>query len=115
MTVTTERPKTAVPFPAKEIEACIRDFLKEEGELQAVLRGNTSGTAAGQAGGAIGPHPVIDSLVVVEVLIELEPKVPFALPESLVRAGGYDSVDQVVQHVLPQLEKRWKKHHEEEG
>ncbi len=102
-----------MPFPAQEIEGCIRDFLAEEGTMQAVLHGD--GAPAGGPGGAIGPQPVIDSLVVVEVLIELEPKVPFALPDSLVRAGGYESVDEVVQHLMPQLERRWRKHHEEKN
>src|SRR5438309_11122502 len=46
--------------------------------------------------GGIGPQPVIDSLVVVEVLLELETQVPFELPDSLVRAGGYDSVDEEI-------------------
>jgi hypothetical protein len=110
--VTTAEPKTIPAFPAGEIEACIRDFLAEEGAMQAVLHGTVP---AGGAGGAIGPQPVIDSLVVVEVLIEVEDKVPFALPDSLVRAGGYDSVDEVVQHLMPQLDRRWRKHHEEKS
>lgn len=63
--------------------------------------------------GGIGPQPVIDSLVVVEVLLELETQVPFELPDSLVRAGGYDSVDEVVQHLMPKLQKRWSEHHKE--
>jgi hypothetical protein len=39
--------------------------------------------------------------------------VGFELPEDLVRAGGYDSIEQVVQHLLPQVQKRWNKKHEE--
>ena len=53
------------------------------------------------------------ALVVVEVLLELETQVPFELPDSLVRAGGYDSVDEVVQHLMPKLQKRWSEHHKE--
>ena len=107
----TAEPKTIQAFPAAEIETSIRDFLAKEGEMQADLHGGTSTT--GDTGGAIGPQPVIDSLVVVEVLLEVETKVPFALPDDLVQAGGYDSVDKVVEHLMPQLQKRWKKHHEE--
>lgn len=106
--VETAEAKTVAPFPTGEVEACIRDYLAEEGGMQAVLHGDSKPPT-----GTIGPQPVIDSLVVVEVLIELEPKVPFPLPEDLVRAGGYDTVDDVVQHLIPQLEKRWRKHHEE--
>jgi hypothetical protein len=77
--------------------------------MQAALHG---GAAAGGPAG-IGPQPVIDSLVVVEVLLELETQVPFDLPESLVQAGGYDSVDEVVQHLMPKLQKQWSEHHKE--
>jgi acyl carrier protein len=33
----------------------------------------------------VGPQPVVDSLVIVELLLELETQVPFELPESLVQ------------------------------
>ncbi len=109
--VTTAAPKTAPAFPVKDIEACIREFLAEEGATQAVLHGD--GAPAAGSGANIGPQPVIDSLVVVGILVEVEAKVPFELPDNLVQAGGYDSVDKVVQHLMPQLQKRWRKHHEE--
>lgn len=109
-TATTLKPKTEPTFPAQAIEASIRDFLAEEGAMQAVLHG---GSAAGGTLGTIGPQPVIDSLVVVEVLLELETQVPFELPESLVRAGGYDSVDEVVQHLLPKIQQRWNQYYKE--
>jgi acyl carrier protein len=109
-TATTLKPATQPTFPAQAIEASIRTFLAEEGEMQAVLHG---GNAVEQGVRAIGPQPVIDSLVVVEVLLELETQVPFELPESLVRAGGYDSVDEVVQHLLPKIQQRWNQHYKE--
>jgi acyl carrier protein len=102
---------TTAKFPATEVERRIREFLAEEGAMQATLHGaavSPIGTAA-----AVGPQPVIDSLVVVSLLVELEPMVGFELPEDLVRAGGYDSIEQVVQHLLPQVQKRWNKKHEE--
>jgi hypothetical protein len=109
-TTTTAKPKATVAFPAQAIEASIRGFLAQEGAMQAVLHGG--GAAAGAAAG-IGPQPAIDSLVVVEILLELETQVPFELPESLVQAGGYDSVEEVVQHLMPKLQKRWSEHHKE--
>ncbi len=111
--VTTLEPKTVPAFPAGEIEACIRDVLADQGAMQVALQGGA--TPAGDPGSAVGPQPVIDSLVVVEVLLAIEPKVPFALPDSLVQPGGYDNVDEVVQHLVPQLERRWRKHHEEKN
>ncbi len=111
--VTVAEPKTATAFPAAEIEACIRGFLAEEATMQAALHG--SGEAGTEKGATFGPQPVIDSLVVVEVLMELEAKVPFPLPESLIRAGGYDNVDEVVADLVPRLERRWRKHHGEKS
>jgi hypothetical protein len=104
------KPKLQAIFPSQILETSIREFLAEEGAMQAILHGKSVSVVAG-----IGPQPVIDSLVVVEVLLELETNVPFDLPESLVRAGGYDSVDEVVQHLIPQVEKRWIKYHKEKS
>jgi hypothetical protein len=109
-TLTSAKPKTQAAFPTQALETAIREFLTEEGAMQAVLHGKSA-----QVVGGIGPQPVIDSLVVVEILLELETQVPFDLPESLVRAGGYDSVDEVVQHLIPQVEKRWIKYHKEKS
>jgi GrpB-like predicted nucleotidyltransferase (UPF0157 family) len=111
MAVTAVKAKIVAPFPSDEIEARIREFLDDEAAVQAVLHG---GSTAPSPIPSIGPQPVIDSLVVVDVLVELESLVPFELPDSLVCGGGYDSVDAVVHHLLPQLQKRWKKHHEED-
>ncbi len=112
MTPTTAaEPKTIPALPAREIEACIRDFLAEEGEMQAVLHG--AGDTENASGNSIGPQPVIDSLVVIEILLELETIIPFELPDDLVRAGGYDNVNEVVQHLTPQLKRRWRKYYEE--
>jgi hypothetical protein len=108
-TSTSVIPKAQATFPAQILETAIRNFLAEEGATQAILQGKSVPVAG------IGPQPVIDSLVVVEVLLELETKVPFDLPESLVRAGGYDSVDEVVQHLIRQVEKRWIKYHKEKS
>ena len=95
-------------FPAAEIESCIRGFLAQEGLVQASLRGSADVTNGLE--GMIGPQPEIDSLVVVELLVVIETKVPFDLPDSLVQAGGYGGVDEVVQELIPRIEERWDKH-----
>jgi hypothetical protein len=51
----------------------------------------------------------VDSLVVVSILCAVEPIVGFELPESVVRAGGYTSVDSALGQLLPRLEKEWMK------
>jgi hypothetical protein len=112
-TTTTAPPPVTVPvFPAKEIEAAIRECIDVIGGDQAVLRGSSS-QGGGNSGGGLGPQPVIDSLVVVGVLCEVETRVPFELPDSLVRAGGYNSIEEAIGHLMPQIQKRWQKHHQE--
>ena len=96
-------------FPAAEVESCIRGFLAQKGSVQASLRGTANVTNGLE--GMIGPQPEIDSLVVVELLVMIEPKVPFDLPDSLVLAGGYEGVDEVVQDLIPRIEERWRKHY----
>ena len=96
-------------FPAAEVEKCIRGFLAQEGSVQSSLRG--AGKVTNGLEGIVGPQPVIDSLVVVELLVVIEPKVPFDLPDSLVQAGGYEGVDEVVQDLIPRIQGRWRKHY----
>ena len=109
--VTTAETETAPAFPAEQIESSIRKYLASEVETQAKLHGG--GTASGGSGSSAGPEPVIDSLVVVSVLCEVETIFPFDLPESLVEEGGYDTVDDVIEDIMPKLEKRWRRHYKE--
>jgi hypothetical protein len=51
----------------------------------------------------------VDSLVVVSILCAVEPIVGFELPDSVVRAGGYVSVESALGHLLPRIEKEWMK------
>jgi hypothetical protein len=50
-----------------------------------------------------------DSLVAVSILCVVEPIVGFELPESVVRTGGYRSVDSALYQLLPRIEAQWKK------
>ena len=76
----------------QNIEDCIRNFLGADTSEES----------------AIGIHkspvrPIVDSLVVVEVLVEVESIVNCALPVSLIRRGGYYSVDDAVGHLVPKI------------
>ena len=52
---------------------------------------------------------VLDSLGVVEILMIVEPIAKCELPETIVRAGGYNSVDEAVKHIMPRIEDVWKR------
>jgi hypothetical protein len=108
MVATTLAPppiKTA-PFPAAAVEARLRDELVEAVKIEASIRGMSLPPGPAQISNA----PVhVDSLVVVSILCAIEPIVGFELPESVVRAGGYTSVESALGHLLPRLEKEWRK------
>jgi len=53
----------------------------------------------------------IDSLTVVELLSNLDDILPFKVTESVVKAGGYGSIEAAVKHVVSRIEIRWNKYH----
>lgn len=40
----------------------------------------------------------------------MDPVIGFELKDSLVRTGGYPSIEAAMDHLIPQLETVWKKH-----
>jgi hypothetical protein len=105
--------KTDIPtFPAAVIEQQIRELLAEEAKVQATLRGTGGGGGGTFSEKSSRAEPDIDSLVAVEVLTVIEPFVPFNLPESLIRPGGYTSVNDFINDLLPRVHNRWHRYHE---
>jgi hypothetical protein len=49
----------------------------------------------------------IDSLTVVELLSNLDDILPFNVTESVVKAGGYGSIEAAVKHVVSRIETKW--------
>jgi len=80
--------------------------LIETVKAEAFVKGITLPAATAQV--AKTPFQV-DSLVVVSILCAIEPIVGFELPDSVVRAGGYSSVESALEHLLPGIEKQWMK------
>ena len=99
-------PVNIAPFPLAAVEAKLRDELVEAVKIEASIRGMTLPAAPADIAKA-SVH--VDSLVVVSILCAVEPIVGFELPESVVRAGGYTSVDSALGRLLPRLEKEWMK------
>jgi hypothetical protein len=99
-------PIKVAPFPLAAVEAKLRDELVEAVKIEASIRGITlPATLADIAKASV--H--VDSLVVVAILCAVELIVGFELSESVVRAGGYTSVDSALGQLLPRLEKEWTK------
>jgi hypothetical protein len=98
-------------FPAAEIEKQIREQLAEETQIQAQLRGVSSGGGA-TTGMPRRNEPEIDSLVAVEILISIEQFVPFGLSENLIQPGGYPSIDSFANDLMPKIQGMWHRHYE---
>jgi hypothetical protein len=102
----TPPPVKIAPFPLAAVEAKLLDELVEAVKIEASIRG----MALPAAPADVAKAPVhVDSLVVVSILCAVEPIVGFELPESVVRAGGYTSVESALGQLLPRLEKEWTK------
>jgi hypothetical protein len=107
MVTTTVAPPSVkiAPFPLA-VEAKLRDELVEAVKIEASIRGMALPAAPADIAKA-SVH--VDSLVVVSILCAVEPIVGFELSESVVRAGGYTSVNSALGQLLPRLEKEWTK------
>jgi hypothetical protein len=108
MATTTLAPPAVkiTPFPLAAVEAKLREELVEAVKIEASIRGMALPAAPTDIA-KISVH--VDSLVVVSILCAVEPIVGFELPESVVRSGGYLSVDSALSQLLPCLEKEWTK------
>jgi hypothetical protein len=106
MATTTIAPPTTTttPFPKAAVETALRDELIEAIKIEAFIKGISLPAAPGEIAKA-SVH--VDSLVTVCVLCVIEPIVGFELPESVVRTGGYASVEAALGHLTQQIEKQW--------
>lgn len=107
-TKTLEQPtSTGKAFPKAEVEAKLRELLLGAVTSDAVLNGITlPADVPGKSAASI--H--LDSLGVVDLLCGVEGVAGMELKESLVKAGGYRSVNDAVEHLMPRIEKAWPKH-----
>lgn len=105
-TILAPPPVKVAPFPLAAVEAKLRDELVEAVKIEASIRGMTLPVAPADI---VKASVHVDSLVVVSILCAVEPIVGFELPESVVRAGGYTSVESALGQLLPRLEKEWTK------
>ena len=93
-------------FPAAEVATCIRDELIQCVQTLAAIHGETLPSTPAAI---VTVSFQIDSLSVVGVLCKLDELLGFDVPQSVVRTGGYDSIDQAIGHLMPRVEKVWLK------
>ena len=95
-----------VGFPAQSLEAILREELMAVAEAEADMNGFALPKEPGVA--ALAPVPM-DSLVVVEILCSVEDVLGFQPKDATVRTGGYTSIQDALDHMMPRLEKQWLK------
>lgn len=93
-------------FPREKVESCLRDELIRVVRSEASVRGIAlPGEPAEIATAAFQ----IDSLVVVSILCNVELLIGFDLVENVVPAGGYESVEDALKHLVSDIEAQWNK------
>ena len=91
-------------FPKSAVEKALIDELLDIATAEAQVRGIT--LPADRPGQMTTALPM-DSLSVVATLIAVEAVIGFELKESMVRTGGYNSVQAAVDHLLPRIQVAW--------
>lgn len=102
---TTPKHKT-ITFPKEALELVLGDELLLAAEVEASLRGITLPMPPSVA--AVVPI-ALDSLVVVELISAVESILGFAPADATVRTGGYNSIQDALDHLMPRLENQWRK------
>ena len=108
MAVATLKAKTASAFP----EAFVEKALREELISLAREKAQVDGTQVPADSDALVGFPIgLDSLLVVNNLCALDEILSFEVGENVVKAGGYDSIKDAMEHLMPRLRREWAKHH----
>lgn len=106
-TAATQHLKPAPAYPAKAVEETLRDELIKSVRAEASRRGAALPTSDDDL---VVASIEIDSLIAVEALCMLDELLPFEVGEEVVRAGGYQSVSEAIEHVVGRVEEEWAKH-----
>jgi hypothetical protein len=107
-TVAAPTTKTIPAYPAAAVASVLRDEL-----IRAVRhRFRRKGTPIPKGDDAVVILVIeLDSLTVVELLSSLDDILPFKVTERAVKAGGYGSIVEAVNHVTRRVESQWNKYH----
>jgi len=109
-TIVAEKP-TVEHFPRVEVLAALTSELINLAQAEAETRGIALPSDTAGIRKAAVP---IDSLSVVDILCLVEPVVAVELRESIVRTGGYASIEDALEHLVPRIERAWVRKKEQE-
>jgi hypothetical protein len=94
-------------FPVNDVTKGLVDELLLIAKGEAQVRGIA---LPGDRPGIMAAAVPMDSLSVVASLVAVEKHLGFELKESIVRTGGYDSVQAAIDHLLPRIQVAWGMH-----
>jgi acyl carrier protein len=101
MTTTTTPSRIAPTIPEKEIrEALDRWWAQQDAE-----RASDPFKPFIRVGTLYEVLPAIDSLTIMDAILEIEKVVKFEIPVSCVKKGGYQTREEMITHLLKQIRK----------
>jgi len=106
------KPTSVTAFPSAAAESQLRAALLESVKSNAALHGISLPTDA-PALSTLSIH--LDSLEVFDLLCGVDPIVGFELDASIVKTGGYHSLNEAVEHIMPRIEAAWRQKHKSKG
>lgn len=91
-------------FPDTDVRSCLAIELTTIAKLEASVRQITLPSDLT----LLLKTPIrLDSLSVVDAICALEPIVGFELRESIVKTGGYSSIEAAIDHLMPKIQTAW--------
>lgn len=85
-------------FPESEICDRIKQFWKEKADEAA-----DNPFAPEKKNTLHAVLPDLDSLEIVRFMLRIEEVIDIEIPPAFIQRGGYDSSDEMIQHIVPQL------------
>ena len=95
---------TTIGFPTTAIIAALTAELMQVAASEAEFRKIPMPSDTAQVLKAAVP---MDSLTVVDAICALETILKFELKDSTVRTGGYNSIQDALDHLMPRIEGAW--------
>lgn len=97
---------TTQAFPRTRVIEALTNELLKVAKSEATVRGMP--LPADRPAIIAAPVPM-DSLTTVDALCVLDKVLGFKLKEDVVRTGGYDSVSEALDHLVPRIQAIWDK------
>ena len=97
-------PSRTEPFPESAIRNRIKQFWNEKTDEEA-----DNPFATGRKNTLHDVLPVMDSLEIMNFILRIEEIIDMEIPPKVIQRGGYDSCDEMTQHLMPQLRELYAK------